>query len=67
MVLWNSVTLETDASSLNDKVRVKEIAMSFLPKYADLLNRELKTKPVDRMQLWLAHLLGLYQAALLSS
>ena len=72
MNLWNQVTLETEASSLseksrNDTARVKEYANAFLPRYCDPNNYELKASIADKKQLWLSHLLNLYQAALFTS
>ena len=64
MILWNQVTLETDVSSLNDKVRIREIAMVFLPKY---VVEQGNTSCKDKKELWLGHLLNLYGASLISS
>ena len=53
MHLWNQVTLETEASSLNDKPRsevtkVKEYANTFMLRYADNKNTEIKASTSDK-------------------
>ena len=48
MNLWNKVTLKTDVSSLNDRIRIKEYMEKFQPEYADTTNKELKTSTVNR-------------------
>ena len=65
MCLWNKLTMEIQMSSHNDKIRVREVALVFLKRYAH--NKDLKTSLKDRKELWLGHLLNLYTASLLSS
>ena len=48
MCLWNQATVDTAVSSLNDRIRAREIAIMFLSKYADLHNKKLKTSPENR-------------------
>ena len=68
MNVWNQVTLELSANHLtNDRSRVKEYLRAFLDKYCDYHSNYIKADFVNRKQIFLAHLLNLYNASLLNS
>ena len=69
MNVWNQVTVElpTSQNIQNDRMRVKEYLTTFLDKYCDYQSNYIKADFVNRKQMFLAHLLNLYNASLINS
>lgn len=62
------MTLEVEGNMvMNDRLRVKGYIALFLDKYCDYQSNYIKADFANRKQLFLAHLLNLYNASLLNS
>ena len=68
MNVWNQVTVEVPSDQIaSDRARVKEYLRIFLDKYCDYQSNYIKADFVNRKQIFLAHLLNLYNASLINS
>ena len=68
MNVWNEVTLSTPCEVIKrDSIRVKVYLQAFLDRYCDHESIYIQASFANRKQLFLAHLLNLYNLSLLTS